>query len=33
LRCGPSSAARPGSLAGEPIVKLPAGTTIISGQF
>src|SRR5436190_22923272 len=31
--CGPSSAECPGSLVGDPIVKLPAGTTIISGQF
>src|SRR5689334_17470845 len=31
--CGPSSAERPGSPFGDPIVKLPAGTTIISGQF
>src|SRR4051812_17428649 len=30
---GPSSLSRPGSLAGEPIVKLPAGTTTISGHL
>src|SRR5262245_45489322 len=32
LRCGPSASDRPGSLAGDPIMKLPAGTTTISGQ-
>ncbi len=32
LRCGPSALSRPASLAGEPIMKLPAGTTTISGQ-
>src|SRR5207244_4922449 len=31
--CGPSSAECPGSLVGDPLVKLPAGTTTISGQF
>src|SRR5215475_399624 len=30
--CGPSRARRPVSLSGDPIVKLPAGITIISGQ-
>src|SRR5580693_49379 len=29
---GPSWSKRPGSVAGDPIVKVPAGTTIISGQ-
>ena len=33
LCAGPSSTARPGSLAGEPIVKPPAGTTTISGHL
>src|SRR4051812_7326687 len=32
LCCGPSSGKRPGSLSGEPIIKLPAGTINISGQ-
>src|SRR5262245_47494528 len=32
VRCGPSSSERPCSRAGEPITKVPAGTTIISGQ-
>src|SRR5580693_163713 len=31
--CGPSWLPCPSSFAGEPIVKRPAGTTIISGQF
>jgi hypothetical protein len=31
-RCGPSSSRRPGSSAGEPSRKLPAGTTTISGH-
>src|SRR6516162_5161453 len=30
--CGPSEAARSFSLLGEPIINLPAGTTIIVGQ-
>jgi hypothetical protein len=33
VRCGPSLEERPGSFVGEPMVKLPAGTTIICGQF
>src|SRR5258706_5979735 len=32
LCCGPSLSTRSGSLSGETIVKLPAGTTTISGQ-
>ena len=32
VRCGPSSPLRSGSSSGEPILKLPAGMTTISGQ-
>src|SRR5262245_6261067 len=32
VRCGPSSSERPSSPNGDPIVKLPAGTTTISGH-
>jgi hypothetical protein len=31
-RCGPSLPSRPGSSSGDPIMKLPAGTTTISGH-
>src|SRR5262249_38728827 len=31
--CGPSLALRPTSFAGDPIMKVPAGTTTISGQL
>src|SRR5215510_14562679 len=33
LRCGPSEASCPSSLAGDPIRKVPAGTTTISGHW
>jgi hypothetical protein len=33
MRCGPSFLSRSFSLAGDPMVKLPAGTTTISGQL
>src|SRR5262249_6099014 len=33
FRCGPSWPRRPASFSGDPIMKLPAGTTTISGQL